>query len=320
MMRNQATLLIFSMLVVPAVLAQPYPQKTVRYIVPMSPGSGADTLARIVTGGMSAILGQQVIVDNRTGASGNIGAEAGAKAPPDGYTLFQASSTHAGNVSLYRNLGYDLVRDFAPVMQLAFSPSLAVVHPSLPVKSVADLVKLARTRPGAINYASTGVGTATWVAGELFKSMARVDLAHVPYRGGGEAATAVVSGEVSVYFGPLSILWPQAQQGRLRALAVTTPQRLAVAPGLPTLAESGLTGYQSGNWYGIVVPAKTPREVIAVVRQAAARALADTALNKRLTDLGYLVVGDQPDEFGAFIKAEIATLAKIIQQTGAKVE
>ena len=195
-----------------------------------------------------------------------------------------------------------------------------MVHPSLPVKSVADLVKLARTRPGAINYASTGVGTATWVAGELFKSMARVDLAHVPYRGGGEAATAVVSGEVSVYFGPLSILLPQAQQGRLRALAVTTAQRLAVAPGLPTIAESGLTGYQSGNWYGIVVPAKTPREVIVVVRQAAAQALAETVLKKRLTDLGYMVVGDQPDEFGAFMKTEITTLAKIIQQTGARVE
>ena len=301
-------------------LAQQYPVKVVRYIVPMSPGSGADTLARIVTGGMGNILGQQVVVDNRTGASGNIGAEAGAKAAPDGYTLFQASSTHAGNVSLYRNLAYDLVRDFAPVTQLASSPSIAVVHPSLPVKSMADLVKLAKAQPGEINYASTGTGTATWVAGELFKSMARVNLLHVPYRGGGEAATAVLSGEVSVYFGPLSVLMPQVKQGRLRGLAVTTAKRLAVAPELPTIAELGYPGYQSGNGYGIVAPVKTPREIITAVRNAAVQALGDPAISKRLADLGYVLVGDQSEEFAAFIKSEIATLAKIIQQTGARAE
>ena len=303
-----------------AALAQTYPVKVIRYIVPMSPGSGADTLARIVTGGMGNILGQQVIVDNRTGASGNIGAEAGAKAAPDGYTLFQASSTHAGNVSLYRNLSYDLVRDFAPVTQLASSPSLAVVHPSLPVKSIAELVRLAKARPGEINYASTGTGTATWVAGELFKSMARINLLHVPYRGGGEAVTAVASGEVSVYFGPLSVLMPQVKAGRLRALAVTTAKRLAVAPELPTIAELGYPDYQSGNWYGIVVPAKTSRDIITTLRNAAAQALAEPKISKQLTELGYVLAGDQPEEFAAFIKSEIATLGKIIWQTGAKAE
>ncbi len=300
--------------------AQTYPVKVVRYIVPMSPGSGADTLARIVTGGMGQILGQQVIIDNRTGAAGNIGAEAGAKAAADGYTLFQTSSTLAANVSLYRNLPYDMVRDFAPVTQLASSPSILVVHPSLPVKSVAELVRLARARPGQINYASTGIGSATWVAGELFKSMARVDLLHIPYRGGGEAATAIVSGEVSVYLGPMSVILPQVKQGRLRALAVTTAKRLAVTPELPTIAESGYPEYQAGNWYGIVAPAKTPREIVVQLRNAAVQAMGDPAVNKRLGDLGYVIVGDQPDEFAAFIKSEIATLAKIIQQTGAKAE
>ena len=300
--------------------AQPYPAKVVRYIVPMSPGSGADTLARIVTGGMGNIFGQQVIIDNRTGAAGNIGAEAGAKAAADGYTLFQTSSTLAANVSLYKNLPYDLLRDFAPVTQLASSPSIAVVHPSLPVKSIAELVKLARAKPGDINYASTGVGSATWVAGELFKSMARINLLQVPYRGGGEAATAVLSGEVSVYFGPLSVLMPQVKQGRLRALAVTTAKRLAVVPQMPTIAELGYPDYQSGNWYGIVAPVKTPREIIVTIRNAATQALGDPAISRRLADLGYIVVGDQPDEFGAFIKSEIATLAKIIQLTGAKAE
>ncbi len=302
------------------VQAQQYPAKVVRYIVPMSPGSGADTLARIVTGGMSNLLGQQVIIDNRTGAAGNIGAEAGAKAPADGYTLFQVSSTLAANVSLYRNLPYDLVRDFAPVTQLASSPSIAVVHPSLPVKSIAELVKLARVKPGEINYASTGVGSATWVAGELFKSMARINLTQVPYRGGGEAATAILSGEVSVYFGPLSVLMPQVKQGRLRALAVTTAKRLAVVPEMPTIAELGYPGYQSGNWYGIVAPVKTPREIVVAIRNAAAQAMVDAGINKRLADLGYVLIGDQPDEFAAFIKSEIATLAKIIQLTGAKAE
>jgi tripartite-type tricarboxylate transporter receptor subunit TctC len=300
--------------------AQGYPSRVVRYIVPMSPGSGADTLARIVTGGMGTILGQQVIIDNRTGAAGNIGADAGAKAPADGYTLFQTSSTLAANVSLYRNLPYDLVRDFAAVTQLATSPSILVVHPSLPAKTVAELVRLARSKPGEINYASTGIGSATWVAGELFKSMARVNLLHVPYRGGGEAATAVLSGEVSVYFGPMSVMLPQVKQGRVRALAVTTAKRLAVTPELATIAESGYPGYQAGNWYGIVAPAKTPREIVITLRNAAVQSMADPAVGKRLADLGYVVVGDQPDEFAAFIKSEIATLAKIIQQTGAKVE
>ena len=304
----------------PLVQAQSYPVKVVRYIVPMSPGSGADTLARIVTGGMTSIFGQQVIIDNRTGAAGNIGAEAGAKAAPDGYTLFQTSSTLAANVSLYKNLPYDLLRDFAPVTQLASSPSIAVVHPSLPVKTIAELVKLARAKPGEINYASTGVGSATWVAGELFKSMAHINLLQVPYRGGGEAATAVLSGEVSVYFGPLSVLMPQVKQGRLRALAVTTAKRLSVVADIPTIAELGYPGYQSGNWYGIVAPVKTPREVVSAIRNAAAQAMNDPGINKRLADLGYVVVSDQPDEFGTFIRSEIATLAKIIQQTGAKAE
>jgi len=300
--------------------AQVYPAKVVRYIVPMSPGSGADTLGRIVTAGLTQVLGQQVIIDNRTGAAANIGAEAAAKAPADGYTLFQASSTLAANVSLYRHLAYDLVRDFAPVTQLASSPSIAVVHPSLPVKSIAELVKLAKAKPAAINYASTGVGSATWVAGELFKSMAGIDLLHVPYRGGGEALTAVVAGEVSVYFAPLATALPQVRQGRLRPLAVTTTRRVALLPEYPTVAELGYPGYQSGNWYGILAPAKTPKEIIATIHGAAVTVLKDPLVSRRLTDLGYVSVGDQPEEFAAFIKAEIATLAKIVKQTGATAE
>ncbi len=300
--------------------AQGYPAKPVRYLVAFSAGSGADTLGRIVAGGMSQTLGQQVVVENRTGAAGNIAAEIAAKSPPDGYLLFQASQTHATNVSLYKNLPYDLVRDFAPVTLLASSPSVLVVHPSVPVKSVAGLVKLAKARPGALNYASTGAGSATFLAGEMFKSQTGVNLLHVPYRGGGEALTAVITGEVSVYVAPLAPTLPLIQQGRVRALAVTTARRLSFLPEYPTVIESGYPGYEIGNWYGLVVPAKTPRDVIVTARNAAASAMASPAVNKRLVDLGYVIVGNQPDEFTAYIRSEIDKLAKILKQVGAKPE
>jgi tripartite-type tricarboxylate transporter receptor subunit TctC len=300
--------------------AQTYPAKPVRYVIPMSPGSGADTIGRIVTGGMSPALGQPIVIDNRTGAAGNIGAELAAKSPPDGYTVFQASMTHAVNVTLYRSLPYDLVRDFAAVTLLANSPSMVVVHPSLPVKSVPELVKLAKARPGALNYASTGAGTATFLAAEMFKTRAGVNLQHVPYRGGGEALIAVVTGEVTVYLGPLATVLPQVQQGKLRGLAVTTLQRLPMLRDFPTVAESGYPGYEAGNWYGLIVPAKTPREVITALRNAVLAAYKVPAVARRMEDLGYVQGGSQPEEFAAYIRSEIDKLAKILKQVGAKVE
>jgi tripartite-type tricarboxylate transporter receptor subunit TctC len=294
--------------------------KTVRYIVPMGPGSGADTIGRIVAGGLSQVSGQQVIVDNRGGAAGNIGADVAAKAPADGYTLFQVSSTHAINATLYRNMTYDLLRDFTPVTQLALSPSAVVVHPSLPVKTIAELVKLSKARPGQMNYGSTGAGSATFLAAELFKGMAGVNIVHVPYRGGGEALTGIASGEVSVYFAPLAPTLPFIRQGRVRPLAVTTSKRLAQLPDLPTVAESGYKGYQAGNWYGIEVPAKTARDLVTAIRTATVAAMNEPATRKRLLDLGYIIVGDEPEEFGAFIKSEIAAFAKVIRETGMTAE
>lgn len=299
--------------------AQPYPVKPLRYLMPQPAGSGADTVGRIVAQGLTQAFGQQVIVDNRTGAAGNIGAEIAARAPADGYTLLQISLTHAVNASLYRNLAYDLVRDFTPVTQLASSPSIVVVHPALPVKSVGDLVKLANAKPGAINYASAGSGSATFLSTELFKGRANVDLVHVPYRGGGEAITSVIAGETSVYFAPLATALEHARSGRLRALAVTTAQRLPLLPALPTLAESGYAGAESGSWYGIVLPVKTPKAAVAAVHAAAIKALNQTDVRKRLLDLGYVIIGDQPDQFAAHIRAEIDILGKIIKRTGAAV-
>jgi tripartite-type tricarboxylate transporter receptor subunit TctC len=293
--------------------AQGYPSKPVRFMVSFSAGSGSDTIARIVAGGLSQFFGQQVIVENRAGASGNIGAEIAAKAPADGYTLFLVNMGHAASVTLHQKLGYDLVRDFAPVTQLASSPSMMVVHPSLPVRSLAELVKLAKAKPGAIHYGSGGIGTPTFVAGELFKGQAGVDLLHVPYKSGGEAIVGVVTGEVPLYFAPLSTALPHVQQGRLRPLAVTTLKRLPVLPQYPTVAELGYPGYQAGNWYGLMVPAKTSKETVATIRGAAIKALNDPPVNRRLTELGYVIVGDQPEEFAAHLKSEIASLAKVLK-------
>jgi tripartite-type tricarboxylate transporter receptor subunit TctC len=294
--------------------AQTYPDRLLRYIVPGSPGSGADILGRIVGSGLTQLSGQQVVVENRTGAGGNIGAELAAKAPADGYSVLQISMTHALNVSLYRKLGYDILRDFTPVTQLATSPSMVVVHPSLPAKSIAELIKLAKARPGAINYASAGTGTPTFLAAELFKGQAGIDMVHVPYKGGGEAMTSVISGETSVYFASAGIALPFVKQGSLRALAVTTPQRLPFLPDVPTVAERGLPHYQSGNWYGLMVPAKTPRDMVMRIRDGVAAALVEPGVKKRLTEIAYVPIGDRPEDFAAFLKSEIIDLAKLVRQ------
>ena len=312
-MRVAVFVLLMPAVVLPAV-AQVYPERLAHYIVPGSPGSGADILGRIMAGGLTQLSGQQVVVENRTGAGGNIGAEMAAKAPADGQTLLQISMTHALNVTLYRKLNYDLLRDFTPVTQIATSPSMLVVHPSLPVKTAAELIKLAKARPGAINYASAGTGTPTFLAAELFKGQARIDMVHVPYKGGGEAMTSMISGETSVYFASAGIVLPFVKQGSLRALAVTTPQRLPFLAQLPTVAESGLPGYQSGNWYGILVPAKTSRETVARIRDAVVAALNDATVKKRLNDIAYVPIGDHSEAFAAFVKSEISELGKLVQQ------
>jgi tripartite-type tricarboxylate transporter receptor subunit TctC len=300
--------------------SQTFPSKVVRYIVPEGAGSGADVIARVVAAELTQIYGQQVIVDNRAGAGGNIGAEMAAKAPADGYTWLEIATSMAANVSLYRNLQYDLVRDFAPVTQLTWFPQVVVVHPSFPVKSVADLIKLAKAKPGGINYGSAGTGSSTFMAGEYFKGLAGVDMVHVPYKGGGAALAAVVAGEVPVYFSPVVTALPQIRQGRLRALAVTSQKRWPMMPELPTIAEQGVAGYEASTWHGLVVPAKTPKEIVATILRTTVGVLKNPNINKRLTDLGFIPVGSEPDEFGAYIKSEITKQAQILQRAGVSPE
>jgi len=296
----------------PQASAQDYPSKPLRYIVPSSAGSAVDTIGRIVAGGLGEVVRQQVVVENRAGAGGNIGAAVAAKMPPDGYTLLQINNNHTTNATLYRNLTYDLVRDFAPVTQLALSPYLIVVHTSLPVKNIAELIKLAKSRPGAINYASAGVGSGTFMATELLKSQAGINLQHLPYNGGGPALTAVVSGEASVYGAPLATALPMIKQGRLRPLGLSTAKRLALLPDYPTVAET-VPGYEFNAWAAILVPAGTSKETITAIRNAVIAALKRPEVNRRLTDLGYVIVADQPEELAAQIKVEIAKMAKLIR-------
>ena len=294
--------------------AQNYPTKPARYIMPTT---GANELiGRLLAQGMSEALGQQVFVDVRAGAGGNIGAEIAARAPADGYTLLQITQSHTVNVSLYRSLAYDVVRDFAPVTKIDLSPSIVVVHPSVPAKSIGDLVRLAKAKPGALNYGSAGVGTSTFLAAELFKLVAGVNIVEVPYKGGAPAQTAVIAGEVSIYFAPIATALPFIRDGRLRALAVGSATRVPLLSDYPTVAESGYTGYESSNWHGLVVPAKTPKELIASIHAAAVTALKRPDIAKRMQELGLTPIGDQPDEFAEFIKADIEKWRKIVRQKG----
>ena len=293
--------------------AQAFPSKTLRYVVTGSPGSGADTLGRLIADSLSQTLGKQVVVENRAGGGSNLAAELVAHAAPDGYTMLHNTITQAVNVSLYRNLSYDVVRDFAAITQLATGPAVLVVHPSLPVRTLPELLKLAHARPGDLNFGSGGTGTYSFLAMELLKGRARINLLHSPYKGGGAALNAILSGETAVYFAPVGVALPNIQEKRLRALGVSTSRRVSIAPDLPTVSEAGVPGYESGNWYGMVVPVKTPPETLAILRAAALTVLRNPSTVKRMQDFGYVPIGNTPDEFNAYIKLEIERLGNIVR-------
>jgi tripartite-type tricarboxylate transporter receptor subunit TctC len=293
---------------------QGYPAKPVRFIVP---STGASELAaRIMAQGLTDTLGQQFFVDLRPGAGGNLGAEIASKAPADGYTVVQLIQSHAVNVSLFKTLGYDVVRDFIPVTRMTISPLIVVVHPSLPVKSIAELVKLAKARPGALNYSSAGVGTSTFLGAELFKAVSGIDLVEVRYRGGAAAQTAVLSGETSIYFAPVATALPYVRNGRLRGLAVGTAERLPNLRDYPTVAESGYPGYESSNWHGFAVPAKTPKDIVGILHAAAMTVLKRPDVQKRMQDVGFTPAGEAPEQFAEFLKADIEKWRKVVRQSG----
>jgi len=293
---------------------QAFPVKPIRCIVPSSPGGGADTITRLIANALPAVLGQQVIVDNRAGASGNIGTAAAAKAPPDGYTWIMINNAQAANVSLQKDPSFDLLRDFAPITQVDSTPHVILVHPSVSASSVSELVALAKSRPYALDYASAGTGTVTFLAAELFNAQAGISLRHVPYKGGGESLMSIVRGETQVYFSPLSVAIGHMRGNRVRALAVTSKTRMSLVPEVPTVAESGYPNYEFNLWNGLLVPANTPREIITTIRNAVVKALNSPEVRNRLLQTGSTGIGSRPEEFGAFLKTEVESIANVAKK------
>lgn len=300
--------------------AQDYPVKPVRIVAPFSAGGGADSVARLIAEKLSESFGRQVVVDNRPGASNIIGTDLVAKAPPDGYTLLLAINNHVINASLFPKLPYDTERDFAPITLIGINPFILIVHPSLPAQSVQDLVRLARARPGALNYASAGNGTAAHVAAELFNVRAKVKMTHIPYKGVSQAVIDVVSGNVQLMFPSPGSAIAQAKAGRLRLLAVTTRERVKALPDVPTIAESGVPGYEFSNWWGLLAPRGTPDAVVQRLNQEVRRALQQPSVVARLGGESGEPVGSTPDYFRDYLKAETAKYAKLIKEVGLKPE
>jgi tripartite-type tricarboxylate transporter receptor subunit TctC len=317
-------LLAILMTAVPAVLAQAwaqtYPTKPVRLVVPFPPGGGTDTMARALAPRLTERLGQQVVIDNRPGAGATIGVEIASRAPADGYTLLLATITNAVGMSLYSKLAWDLRRDFAPVGLMATTPHIVVVHPSVPAKSIKELVALAKARPGDLLYSSAGSGTVTHLAGELFAHMTGAKMTHVPYKGGGPSVVALLSGEVGVAFSTMPSVIGHVRSGRVRGIAVTTRQRSAAVPDLPTVGEAGVPGFEVGSWYGISAPAGTPREIIARLSGDVARVLALPDVKERLARSGFEVLLSSPEEFGEFVRSEIDKWAKVVKASGVRID
>lgn len=303
------------------VRAAAYPAAAIRLVVAFTPGGPSDTLARIVGERLSAHLGQPVVIDNRPGAGGNIAADVVAKSPPDGYTLLMANnSILATNAALYGHLDFDPVTDFAPISLIGSQPNILVVNPAVPAHSVAELVAVAKERPGKLNYASSGAGTAAHLAGELFKLQAGIDIVHVPYRGAIPALTDLMGGRTDLMFATSASVLQFVGAGRLRALAVTTAKRSEAVADLPTVAESGYPEFEATTWHGLVAPAKTPAALIDRLAQTTREVLKEPDVQTRLSALGVEFVGDTPTEFAAYIKSETAKWAAVIHTSGIHIQ
>ena len=302
-----------------AALAQ-YPSRPVRMLVGFTPGGGTDINARLLAPKLSELLGQQFVVENRPGAATNVASELVAKSAPDGYTLLFTTSALAINASLYKNLAYDALRDFAPISVLCESPNLLVANQSVPAKDVRELVALAREKPGALNYSSAGSGTSQHLAGELFKLRTKTDIVHVPYKGTAPSLTSVIAGETQFSFANIPAILQHVKSGRLRALAVAGTKRTELMPEVPTMKEAGIEGVEMPVWYGLLAPAATPREIVNALAAASAKAARSGDLKQRLVEQGTEVVANSPNEFARMLREDIARYAEIVRISGARPE
>ena len=305
----------------PVARAVDYPSKPITLIIGFAPGGPSDVMARLLTRKMEEILKQPFVIENRAGAGGSIAGASVARATPDGYTVLLATgSLLAINVSLYKNLGYDPEKDFEPISMIGTQTNVLYLHPSVPAKSLGELIAHARANPGKLSFGSGGNGTPAHLAGELLKIEAKIDITHVPFRGTGPALQAVIGGHVPMAFNPPSPLIPHIQSGAIRPVAITTLKRTTVLPEVPTVAESGFPGFEAMTWHALVAPAGTPKEIVAALHAATAATVNDPDVRKALTDLGVDVVGGTPDELRAYLKSEIPKWAEVVKTSGAKVD
>lgn len=300
--------------------AQAYPSKTVRFIIPFPPGGPTDIMGRLAAQRLTEAWGVQVVADNRAGAGGNIGSELCAKSPPDGYTICMMTVAQSISPAIYQKLGFDPIRDLAPVTLMATLPSLLMVHPSLPVRNVKELVALAKAKPATLTYASTGNGTSPHMLMEMFKWMAGVNLVHVPYKGASPAMIDQISGQIDVAFSTAIAALPFVQQGKVRAIAVSTRERFAPLPELPTVEQGGIKGYDGSSWQGVVMPANTPRDIIVKANAELAKMLKSPDMKEKILQQGGIASGNSPEEFAAFIKSETEKWAKVAKAANLKIE
>ena len=302
-------------------LAQAYPTKPVTIIVPFAAGGTTDILARIIGQALTAELGQSVVVDNRAGAGGNIGGQAAAKATPDGHTLFMGTvGSHAINASLYKKMPFDPVKDFAPLTRVANVPNLLVANPAQPYKSVKDLIAYAKANPGKVNFGSSGNGSSIHLSGELFKSLAKVDMQHVPYKGSAPAVTDLLGNQIGIMFDNMPSAIQHVRSGKLVPLAVTTAKRSPELPNVPTIAEAGVPGYEATSWFGMFAPAGTPAPVLAKLNAAIVKVLGQPDVKKKINEQGAEVYSETPEQFAAFIQAESVKWGKVVKESGASLD
>jgi len=301
--------------------AQQYPARPIRMLIGFPPGGGTDIVGRIVAQKLSENLGQQIIAENRGGATGMVAAELAARAAPDGYTIMMAHIAAMSILpSLYPKMAYDTAKDFAPITLAGIGPNLLVVHPSLPVRSVKDLIALAKARPGQLHYASPGNGSVQHLSGELFKLQAKVDMLHIPYKGSGQSIVDLIAGHVQLNFDAVPVVLGHARQGRLRALAVTSAQRSALLPDIPTVSESGVAGFDMSTWWGLVAPSAVSKDIVAKLHAETVKALKMSEVRERLGGVGAEPGGNTPDQFGAFIRSETAKYARVVKDANIKID